>query len=97
MRDEIDMELKKLVHTDSELEFEVIGEGETLLHPLKERLLEDNKVELATFIIGHPELENPRIYVKVKKGKPEDAFKRALESLISNYDEFEELVNKVSV
>jgi DNA-directed RNA polymerase subunit L len=97
MRVEIDMELRKIVQNDKELELEVIGEGETLLQPLKEKLLQDKKVDLATFILGHPELENPRIFVRVKKGKPEDALKRALDSLISEYSEFEDLVNKVSV
>lgn len=97
MRDEIAMELRKLTHDKEVLELEVVGEGETLLHPLREKLLEDKKVVMATFIIGHPELENPKLYLKVNKGKPEDALKRALDSLIEEYSELEELVNKVSV
>ena len=91
------MEIRKLSHTDDELELEVLGEGETLLHPLREKLLEDDKVEYATYILGHPELENPKLFLRVKKGKPEDALKRALEALISDYEQLEELVNQVSV
>ncbi|UCH88025.1 MAG: DNA-directed RNA polymerase subunit L [Thermoplasmata archaeon] len=91
------MELRKIEHTDDTLELEVLGEGETLLHPLREKLLEDKKVELATYIMGHPELEHPRIFLKVRKGKPEDALKKALKSLLKEYEDFEKLVNKVSV
>ena len=47
--------------------------------------------------MGHPELEHPRIFVRVKKGKHEDAVKKALEALITEYEQFEDLVNKVSV
>jgi DNA-directed RNA polymerase subunit L len=94
---EIIMELRKLEHTDDTLEIEVIGEGETLLHPLREKLLTNKKVEMATFILGHPELENPRLFLRVKKGKPEDALKKALEELKKDYKELETLVNKVSV
>ena len=94
---EIVMELRKITHTDDSLELEIVDEGETLLHPLREKLLEDKRVDLATYIMGHPELEHPRIFVRVKKGKPEDALKKALEALITEYEEFEDLVNKVSV
>lgn len=91
------MEIRKLSHTDDELELEVLGEGETLLHPLREKLLEDDQVDYATYILGHPELENPKLFLRVKKGKPEDALKRALEALIADYEQLEELVNQVSV
>jgi DNA-directed RNA polymerase subunit L len=95
MRVEIIMELRKLIHTDDVLELEVIGEGETLLHPLREKLLENKSVEMATYIMGHPELENPRLHIKVRKGKPEDALKTALKGLIKEYGELESLVNEV--
>jgi len=97
MLGKIVMEIRKLSHSKDELELEVLGEGETLLHPLREKLLEDNKVSMATYIIGHPELEHPKLFVKVSKGKPEDALKRALKALIADYEQFGELVSKVSV
>jgi DNA-directed RNA polymerase subunit L len=93
---EIDMQIRKLTHSKTELELEVLGEGETLLHSLREKLLEDKKVSMATYILGHPELENPKLYIKVSKGKPEDALKRALKALIKEYEQFGELVSKVS-
>jgi DNA-directed RNA polymerase subunit L len=97
MRVEIDMEIRRLAHTDKSLDLEVIGEGETLLNTLKDKLLQDKNVEMATFILGHPELENPRIYLKVRRGKPEDALKKALKSLNKEYSELDDLVDKVSV
>ena len=90
------MEIRKLSHSKTDLELEVLGEGETLLHSLREKLLSDNKVTVATYILGHPELENPTLYIKVSKGKPEDALKRALKALVTEYEQFGELVSKVS-
>ena len=66
------------------MEIEIKGENETLLTPLKQKLLEDEKVVFATFFIGHPLLDNPRFYVKVKEGKPQTALKRAARAIIKD-------------
>jgi len=88
------MEIRLINKEKDSMEIEIIGEDETLLEPLKQKLLEDKNVELATYLTGHPMLENPKIFVKVKSGKPQAAFKKAAKALTNEYDEFKALVEK---
>jgi DNA-directed RNA polymerase subunit L len=75
------MELKTLKKTSKELEIEVIGETETLLNPITEVLLDNDDVDYATYMADHPELKKRRLYLRVKKGKPEDILKKAVKQL----------------
>ncbi len=52
-------------------------------------LYRDNNVELVRYIDKHPELEDRRLYVKVKSGDAIAAIKKASDS-ISNYYSVEE-------
>lgn len=78
------------------MEIEIIGENETLLTPLKQKLLEDEKVDFATFIIGHRELDNPKLYVKVKEGKPQTALKRAARAIIKDNEKLKKKFEDIS-
>ena len=85
------MELKVLSLTDNELEIEVVGENETLLNPIKQALLADKDVDFAEYIIEHPLLSRPKIFVRTRgKTKPQVVLKRAMKSLIADYDAFED-------
>lgn len=53
----------------------------TLVTPLIKMLNDDKDVEIARFIDTHPELCDMRIFVKVTKGSPEDAVKRAFKKV----------------
>ena len=75
------MELKTLKKTSKELELEVIGETETLLNPITEVLLENDDVDYASYMADHPEQKKRRLYIRVKKGKPEDVLKKAVKQL----------------
>ena len=90
------MEIRLIKKEKDSMELEVVGEDETLLEPLKQKLLEDKNVELATYLLGHPMLENPKIFVKVKSGKPQAAFKKAAKALTTEYDDFNTLIVKGS-
>lgn len=78
------------------IELEVLGEDETLLYPLQQKLITDDSVEYATYIMGHPLLENPKLVVKVKEGKPQNALKRAAKALSNQYRECLTLFQKES-
>lgn len=78
------------------MEIEVKGEDETLLYPLQQKLLQDESVEYATYIMGHPLLEQPKLVVKVKSGKPQNALKRAAKALANQYKECLTLFQKES-
>lgn len=85
------MELNVLSHTADELEVEVLGENETLLNPLKQALLSDPDVAFAEYIIEHPMLSVPKIFLRTTgKSKPETVLKRTLKSLVADFDSFED-------
>ena len=75
------MELKTIRKTSKELEVEITGETETLLNPITEVLLEYKDVDYASYLSDHPESEKRRLYIRVKKGKPEDLLKKAIKQL----------------
>ncbi len=62
----------------------------TIIAPLIKALDDDENVEIARFIDKHPELCDRQIYIEVKKGKPEDALKKALENISEYYTEVKE-------
>jgi DNA-directed RNA polymerase subunit L len=46
--------------------------------------------------MGHPLLENPKLIVRVKEGKPQNALKRAAKALANKYKECLTLFQKES-
>jgi DNA-directed RNA polymerase subunit L len=90
------MELKLLNKEKDSMEIEVIGENDTLLAPLLHQLLQDDKVDFATFKRGHLYLENPVIIVKVLEGKPQMALKRAAKAVANDYKEMKTKFEKLS-
>ena len=85
------MEMRLVSKTDNKMEIEFIGENDTLLNLLKQRLLQDPTVETATYVMGHPYLDNPLFVVETKGGKAEQALKNAAKELRQQFDEFETL------
>lgn len=85
------MELRVITQEKNELEIEVLGENETLLNPIKQALLADKDVEFAEYIIEHPTLSVPKVFVKTKGNtKPETVLKRTIKDLVAQFDAFED-------
>ncbi len=85
------MQLRVLTHTANELEVEVLEENETLLNPIKQALLSDKDVDFAEYIIEHPSLAIPKVYLRTKgKAKPDAVLKRTLKGLVKEFDAFED-------
>ncbi|MEK6985573.1 MAG: DNA-directed RNA polymerase subunit L [Candidatus Thermoplasmatota archaeon] len=86
------MRLNVVSKTDNDLEIEVLGENETLLNPIKQALLADKDVEFAEYIIEHPTLATPKIFLRTKgKAKPDVVLKRTIKGLVAEFDQFETL------
>ena len=83
------MELKEIRKTSKELELELTGENETMLNPITEILLKNEDVDYASYITDHPESNKRRLYLRVKKGKPLDALKKAVKQVESELKDFE--------
>ena len=64
------MEVTVVNKTKNELEFEIHGASETLLGPLMNHTLANSNVEYASYYMGHIVLDNPKFYVRTKKGTP---------------------------
>jgi len=83
------MEVVVKKNTKKEIEFEVIEEN-TILDPLKQKLLTNKDVEYAEWTLDHPLLSNPTFYVRVKKGEAKEAVKKAIKELKKEIDTLRE-------
>ncbi len=81
--------VKILEKKDNVVRIEIEGEDHTLLKPLTSVLLDNEKVDIATYTIPHTLRSNPILYVKMKEGDPIEALKSAVTSLASEFEEFE--------
>lgn len=75
------MDLKTIKKTAKELELEVTDENETILNPITRMLSENKDVDYAAYMTDHPESNKRRLYLRVKKGKPEEILKKAVKQL----------------
>jgi len=82
------MDLKKIKKTSKELELEVIGENETILNPITQVLIQNEDVEYATYMADSTTSNKRRLYVRVKKGKPEEILKKAVKYLENEVKDF---------
>lgn len=92
----IAMEIKVKSKDKDSIELEILGEREAVLNHLRQKLLEDKNVAYATYTMGHPELEHPSLFIKVKDGKPKAALKRAVDSIINELEEIDAAFEKAS-
>ncbi|MBJ35165.1 MAG: DNA-directed RNA polymerase subunit L [Euryarchaeota archaeon] len=78
------MEVTVVNKTKNELEFEIHGASETLLGPLMNHTLANSNVEYASYYMGHIVLDNPKFYVRTKKGTPKASVLKAVEKIIAD-------------
>jgi len=88
------MELRLIESKKTYARIEVSEMDETFLYPLVDELMNDKDVAEARYISGHPQLDKPVIYVKVKKGKPQTAVKRAAAKISKEFKEARENLEK---
>jgi DNA-directed RNA polymerase subunit L len=81
------MELKVVSKDKNSIEIEM-DKDETFINPLKEKLLLNSNVDTAICRRGHPLLDKPRIFVRVKKGKPVDALGKAVKDFENDIKSF---------
>jgi len=76
------MELEIVNKDEDSITIKIIGEDHTFCNVLRKVLQSDESVSAAAYSIEHPLLEHPKLYVKVKKGRPETALTRAAGQII---------------
>jgi len=72
---------KKIKSTKNELEIELNEEFENILNPITHVLLENKDVEYASCLSDHPLANKRRLFIRMKKGTPDDALKSAVKHL----------------
>ena len=90
------MNLKIIEKTDNEIKVEMAGESHTLLNVLKSSLLDDPRIEVATYDIKHPTISEPILFVKTKGVDPVVAIREASDRIIEVYEEFKAVFNEKS-
>jgi DNA-directed RNA polymerase subunit L len=88
------MNLKIIEKTDDEIKVEMAGESHTLLNVLKSSLLDDPRIEVATYDIKHPTISEPILFVKTKGVDPVVAIREASDRIIEVYEEFKAVFNE---
>jgi len=82
--------MKIIKDTKKELEIEITGESHSLCNALRKTLMEDKDVEAAAYVVEHPIIGEPSLYIKAKN--PRKSLKKAAETLKSRCDEFKDLI-----
>ena len=82
--------MKIITDKKKELEIEITGETHTLCNALRKTLMGDKEVEAAAYVVEHPIIGEPKLYVRAKN--PRKSLKKAAETLQSSCDEFKNLI-----
>ena len=83
--------MKVIKDTKKELEIEITGETHSLCNTLRKTLMEDEDVEAAAYVVEHPIIGEPKLYVKAKN--PKKSLKLAAETVKAQCDELKDLIN----
>lgn len=82
--------MKIIKDTKNELEIEITGETHTLCNALRRTLMEDKDVVSAAYLIDHPIVGEPKLYIKAKN--PKKSLKKAAETLKKQCNEFKDFI-----
>ncbi|MFH7902939.1 MAG: DNA-directed RNA polymerase subunit L [Candidatus Aenigmatarchaeota archaeon] len=89
------MEFKILREEENVLLIEFINESETFLNLLREELWNIKGVIEAAYIKEHPELSNPKLWIKTENISAREALKSAINNLIEKFEKLREGARKI--
>lgn len=76
------MELRPVERKDKTLILEAKGESTSFVNLIRSELWEYKSVREAAYVKEHPYLEEPKIFVKTSRGKPETFLKRVSKRIV---------------
>lgn len=88
------MQLQLLDKDKDSIQVQVRDADITMIQPLINELLSDEGVEEVKYLTGHPDLDIPVLYIRVKSGKPQTALKRAAKTLSNEFKEARDKLEK---
>lgn len=89
------MEYAILEEDKNKIIFQLTGETHTFCNLLKETLLEDGNVKVASYMIEHPLRIKPKFIIETSKGSPIDALKAALKKIKKDNDATRKVIAKL--
>ena len=81
------MEIYLADKTDTSVTVRFKGTDTTLIIPIIDELNKNKDVKIVRFINKHPELEDTKLFVEMRKGSPVDAIKTACDAVSAYYSE----------
>lgn len=90
----MDSSLRVISKEKDSITLEMLNYDNTILRPLIDEILRDDQVEEARYFIKHPVIDTPKIFVKVKSGKPQAAVKRSIKRLSKVYENLDSDIAK---
>lgn len=88
------MEVKVLKEEKNVLLVELVGENETFANLLREELWNVRGVVEAAYIREHPELSQPKLWIKTEGINAREALKIAIDNLIKKLKDLKEKYKK---
>ncbi|MEM5828470.1 MAG: DNA-directed RNA polymerase subunit L [Candidatus Aenigmatarchaeota archaeon] len=88
------MEVKVLKEEKNVLLVELVGESETFANLLREELWNVRGVVEAAYIREHPELSQPKLWIKTEGINAREALKIAIDNLIKKLKDLKEKYKK---
>jgi DNA-directed RNA polymerase subunit L len=82
--------MKVIKETKKEFEVEITGETHSLCNTLRKTLMQDEDVEAAAYVIEHPIIGQPKLYVKGKN--PKKSLQTAAETVKARSEELKNLI-----
>jgi|TARA_B100000767_G_scaffold113961_2_gene108761 DNA-directed RNA polymerase subunit L len=80
------MPVKVLIMEKNELRLRIIGESHTALQMLRQRLNGHKNVDYANYFPGHPELDDPEFYIRIKgKSSSEKLIKEIVDGISKDF------------
>jgi len=86
------MEIKIIEETKSKVSFKLVGESHTLCNALKEELRSDNKVNIASYYVSHPDIDEPTF--TVEGTSPKKSILAAINNIKKHNEKFLKSFNK---
>lgn len=87
------MDFKVLERTDTTLEIEIVEADDTVMYPLIEEMLKNEKIIDADYSVEHPKLDDPILFIEVEEG--EDPKETLVEISRSFREELEEVYSDI--
>jgi len=88
------MEVKVLKEEKDALLIELVGESETFANLLREELWNVKGVIEAAYIREHPELSQPKLWIKTEGINPREVLRIAIDNLIKKFSELKKAYEK---